>query len=55
MMNDFIRNPATSIKASHTIRELGYYINTIKIEHLSLVCTLANTSPCPLFYVSYHL
>ena len=41
MMNDFIRNPATSIKASHTIRELGYYINTIKIEHLSLVCTLA--------------
>ena len=41
MMNDFIRNPATSIKASHTIRELGYYINTIKIEYLSLVCTLA--------------
>jgi hypothetical protein len=39
-MNDFIRNPATSIKASHTIRELGYYINTIKIEYLSLVCTL---------------
>ena len=42
MMNDFIRNPAASIKASHTIRELGYYINTIKIEHLSLVCTLAS-------------
>ena len=41
MMNDFIRNPATTIKASHTIRELGYYINTIKIENLSLVCTLA--------------
>ena len=27
--------------ASHTIRELGYYINTFKIEYLSLVCTLA--------------
>ena len=27
--------------ASHTIRELGYYINTIKNEYLSLVCTLA--------------
>ena len=27
--------------ASHTIRELGCYINTIKIENLSLVCTLA--------------
>ena len=26
--------------ASHTIRELGCYINTIKIEYLSLVCTL---------------
>ena len=27
--------------ASHTIRESGCYINTIKIEYLSLVCTLA--------------
>ena len=42
-------------QTSHTIRELGCYINTIKIEYLSLVCTLANTSPCPLFYASYHL
>ena len=42
-------------QTSHTIRELGCYINTIKIEYLSLVCTLTNTSPCPLFYVSYHL
>ena len=53
MMNNFIRNPV--LRTSHTIREPGYYINTIKIEHLSLVCTLANTSPCPLFYAFYHL
>ena len=26
--------------ASHTIRESGCYINTIKIKYLSLVCTL---------------
>ena len=52
----FIRNPVGSyVSTSHTIRELGCYINTIKIEYLSLVCTLTNTSPCPLFYVSYHL
>ena len=40
---DFIRNPAWTITnpASYTIRESGYYINTIKIENLSLVYTLA--------------
>ena len=27
--------------ASHTIRELGCYVNTMKIDYLSLVCTLA--------------
>src|SRR5210317_2443616 len=31
-----------SVLPSHTIREIGYYINTIKIEYLSLVCTLAS-------------
>ena len=41
--NDFIRNPAGSyVSTSHTIREMGCYINTIKIEYLSLVYTLAS-------------
>ena len=37
----FIRNPVGSyVSTSHTVRELGCYINTIKIEYLSLVYTL---------------
>ena len=42
MMNNFIRNPVLRL---HTPLE----------RNLFLVCTLANTSPCPLFYASYHL
>ena len=37
----FIRNPVCSyVPTSHTIREPGCYINTIKIENLSLAYTL---------------
>jgi hypothetical protein len=48
-MSNFIRNPVGSyVSTSHTIRELGCYINTIKIENLSLVCTLATRLSTPI-------